>query len=298
MEGFLTRVGRGGAASRSHAETHAIGKSKSGRKMEIVLSGIALRLSCDRTGGMKSFPLRLLVLVLFVCGASALAAEPVKKLRVLFIGNSLTSTNDLPNMLAVMAESSGRELTIGRQIVGGATLEKHWNEGKALAKIKQGPWDYVVLQDLSRQAYTDKEAMLKFSRLFDAEIRQAGARTAFYMTWPLEDSLKDYKVIADAYASLASELKALLIPVGVAWHEVANENNKPVFQLYKPDHKHPAPPGTYLAACVFYRTLYGVPSTGLPNRIEFKKSVLADLSKEDAAALQKIADGIALTAAK
>lgn len=247
---------------------------------------------------MKSFPLRLFVLVLLICGASGVAAEPVKKLRVLFIGNSLTSTNDLPNMLAVMAESSGRELTVGRQIVGGSTLEKHWNEGKALAKIKEGPWDYVVLQDLSRQAYTDKEAMFKYSRMFDAEIKKAGARTAFYMTWPLDNSLKDYQAIADAYTTLASELQSCLIPVGTAWHEVANENSKPAFQLYKPDHKHPAPPGTYLAACVFYRTLYGAPSAGLPNRIEFKGKALVELSKEDAAALQKIADGVPLTAAK
>jgi hypothetical protein len=244
---------------------------------------------------VKSFLLRLVVVFLIVSPLGAGAAEPApaKKLRVLFIGNSLTSSNDLPNMLAVMAESSGRELTVGRQIVGGATLEKHWNEGKALAKIKQGPWDYVVLQDLSRQAYTDKEAMFKFSRLFDAEIQKAGARTAFYMTWPLENSLKDYKAIADAYATLASELKSCLIPAGVAWHAVAHENSKPAFQLYVADHKHPTPTGTYLAACVFYRTLYGAPSTGLPQRIEFKGKALVDLPKEDAAALQKIADDAA-----
>ena len=248
---------------------------------------------------MRSFLLRLLVAaVLFSHGIAAAADTAPTKLRVLFIGNSLTSTNDLPNMLAVMAESSGRQLTVGRQIVGGATLEKHWNEGKALAKIKEGPWDYVVLQDLSRQAYTDKEVMFKFGRLFDVEIRRAGARTALYMTWPLESSLKDYKVITDAYSTLADELQARLIPVGVAWHEVANENSPPAFRLYVADHKHPTATGTYLAACVFYRTLYDAPSAGLPHHIVWKEKVLVDLPKQDAAALQKIADEIPLTATK
>lgn len=79
---------------------------------------------------------------------------------------------------------------------------------------------------------------------------------------------------------------------------VKNENSKPAFQLYVADHKHPTPTGTYLAACVFYRTLYDAPAAGLPHRIEWKEKVLVDLSKQDAAALQKIADAVPLAAAK
>jgi hypothetical protein len=244
---------------------------------------------------MKSLLLSLLSAALLVCVSRA-ADQPPQKVRVLFIGNSLTSTNNLPVMLSVMAKSTGRELVVGRSIVGGATLEKHWTDGKALKKIQEATWDYVVLQDLSRQAYEDKDAMLKYSRLFDTEIRKAGARTVFYMTWPLEDSLKDYQTIVDAYTSLADELQAGLVPAGVAWHAVAREGAVPSFQLYKPDHKHPMPAGTYLTACVFYRAFFGVPSAGLPAHIEEAKEVMADLSKDVAAGLQKIADETPLTA--
>ncbi len=246
---------------------------------------------------MKSLLLVLLTASLLLIRADAAEPAPTK-LRVLFIGNSLTSTNDLPGMIAAMAGSSGRELTAGRNLVGGATLEKHWADAKALAKIKEGHWDYVVLQDLSREAYLNKDSMFRHGRLFDAEIRQVGARTALYMTWPLEDSLNNYQTIADAYSTLAAELKACLVPVGVAWHAVAHENAKAAFQLYVPDHKHPTPAGTYLAACVFYRVLYGAPSAGLPNRLELNKKVLADLPKEEATALQAIADATPLTAPK
>ena len=86
-------------------------------------TGFALHIGFDTTESMKSFFLHALIAVSFIVCIGAGAAEPAPtKLRVLFIGNSLTSTNDLPGMLAVMAESSGRELTAGRQIVGGATL--------------------------------------------------------------------------------------------------------------------------------------------------------------------------------
>src|SRR5437879_4469961 len=86
-----------------------------------------------------------------------------------------------------------------RNLVGGATLEKHWNDGKALSKIKEGHLDYVVLQDLSKQAYADKDSLLRHGRLFDGEIHKIGARTVLYMTWPLDDSLNNYGAIADAY---------------------------------------------------------------------------------------------------
>jgi hypothetical protein len=242
---------------------------------------------------MKSFLITLIAAAAFVY--PTIAAEPAPtKLRVLFIGNSLTATNDLPAMIEGMAKASGRELASVRNLVGGATLEKHWNDGKALGKIKEGHLDYVVLQDLSKQAYADKDSMFRHGRLFDAEIQKIGARTILYMTWPLDDSLNTYGAIADAYTALAKELHATLAPVGVAWHTVAHEGEKPAFQLYRPDHKHPMPAGTYLAACVFYRVLYGAPSSGLPNHIELNGKVVVDLPRDEAAALQKIADATPL----
>jgi hypothetical protein len=215
-----------------------------------------------------------------------------KKLHVLFIGNSLTYVNDLPAMIASMAAAKGDELTIDRNLVGGATLEKHWQEGKALAKIKAEHWDYVVLQDLSTEAYTNREAMFKNGRLFDAEIRKAGARTMLYMTWALETAPEKFPVIEEAYTSLGKELTATVVPVGAAWHKLTAVEGKPAIQLYKPDHKHPAPAGTYLAACVFYRALFGAPSVGLPATLEKGTTKLVALSKEEAPLLQKTADAV------
>ena len=246
------------------------------------------------TTRMKSLFLALLTATLLMCRADAVELAPTK-LRVLFIGNSLTSVNDLPGLIAGMAASSGRELTAVRNLVGGATLEKHWNDGKALARIKEGHLDYVVLQDLSKQAYADRDSMFRHGRLFDAEIRKIGAQTVLYMTWPLEDSLNNYGAIAEAYTALAKELNATLAPVGVAWHAVAHEHDKPTFQLYRTDHKHPTPSGTYLAACVFYRVLFGAPSAGLPNHIELNGKVVVDLPRDEAAALQRIADATPLS---
>ena len=76
------------------------------------------------------------------------------------------------------------------------------------------------------------------------------------------------------------ELHARLAPVGDAWRVALRSDPKLV--LHDADHKHPNAAGTYLAACVFYATLFGQSPAGLPGRI-------AGLSDGDAQRLQAIA---------
>ncbi len=71
------------------------------------------------------------------------ATEPKPEIRVLFIGNSFTFYHDLPKMVAELAEAGEqRPLHFDSETPGGYTLEKHWQDGKAVAKIQSGRWDY------------------------------------------------------------------------------------------------------------------------------------------------------------
>jgi hypothetical protein len=112
-----------------------------------------------------------------------------KTIRVLFIGNSLTDFNDLPAQLQTLvseAYPSGRSLRYESITPGGCTLQKHWNDGKAAARITQGHWDYVVLQEQSQIPFSDRQQMYHYARLFDREIKKVGAKTVLYMTFPLQ----------------------------------------------------------------------------------------------------------------
>ena len=235
--------------------------------------------------------------------ARAQNAPVPRTLKVLFIGNSYTYFNDLPQTLAKLAASATPPLTIetGRFLIGGATLQRHWREGKALELVRQGEWDYVVLQDQSMLGGVDNEephvaspaALLEFARLFNAEIRKSRARTVFYLTWAREGHPELQARLTDAYRTAAREMSALLAPVGLAVMSARILN--PAMPFYRADHSHPSPAGTYLAACVFYAVLTGRNPVGLPSaevgdgiRNETPlPSVL--LSAEDAAFLQKVA---------
>jgi len=60
--------------------------------------------------------------------------------RVLFIGNSYTSRNQLPRLLADLAATAEhpRLVEVDAIVAGGASLKRHWNAGfaqQALASL-------------------------------------------------------------------------------------------------------------------------------------------------------------------
>jgi hypothetical protein len=100
---------------------------------------------------------------------------PAASLKVLFIGNSYTSVNDLPAMVAELADAAGgRKIEVDRHLVGGCTLEKHVRDQKAIDKIQAKNWDVVVLQEQSLRPVIDRKSMHEYARLLNTEIKQPG----------------------------------------------------------------------------------------------------------------------------
>ena len=60
---------------------------------------------------------------------------------------------------------------------------------------------------------------------------------------------------------IAAELAALVVPLGPAWQAALRQ--RPDLRLYVEDGSHPSKAGSYLAACVFYATLFDQGSIGL-----------------------------------
>jgi hypothetical protein len=226
---------------------------------------------------------RLGLLAIFlvpVFSGQPLPAGDKEEIQVLFIGNSFTYYHDLPKMLADLARAGGqRRVRYERETPGGCSLEKHWKDGKALAKIQSRKWDYVVLQDHSQAALQKRDAMFEYGKKLDDEIKKQGARTILYMTFANQNAATQ-PAIARAYQELSQDLKSQLAPVGLAWDKAFKADKKLV--LHEKDQKHPNATGTYLAACVFYATIYGKSPEGLPGPI-------GGLTDEQARPLQTIA---------
>ncbi len=234
--------------------------------------------------------------------------------RVLFIGNSYTYFNNLPQIVAGLAasETPQRRMEAAMVAVGGATLKRLWETGEALEAIKRGGWHYVVLQEQSTlgaapvvdgiQQIADPQTFHEYARLFDAEIKKTGAKTIFYLTWARQNTPEKQSLLTEAYQKIAKELKAAVAPVGIAWERALKGNER--MTLHSEDKSHPAPAGSYLAACVIFATIYGKSPEGLSaqitgavidnaGKVSDGQGDLIKLSKEDAAFLQKIASEVA-----
>ena len=87
---------------------------------------------------------------------------------------------------------------------GGYSLEDHWNRGDALAAIRQGGWDLVVMQQGPSALPESRTHLIEWTARFAAEIRKVGARPALYMVWPPLDRESEWDAVTASYAAAAA----------------------------------------------------------------------------------------------
>jgi hypothetical protein len=215
-----------------------------------------------------------------VAAQSPAAASPARNNgcpeSILFIGNSYTYFNNVPEMVAaLMAAGAGCHVQTRMIAPGGAELRKQWADDRNRAALTERKWDYVILQDqstLGRDYYVDGNARVVGDELFapaaalwSKAARDAGVRPVFYLTWSRKATPEDQAALDHAYFSAAHQAGAPVAPAGIAWQLVRRE--RPDLELYWKDGSHPSPAGSYLAACAIYATLLHRDPSGLPSRI-------------------------------
>lgn len=194
--------------------------------------------------------------------------------HVLFIGNSYTATNNLPQLVADVAESAGDTLYFDSNAPGGYTFEMHTTNTATINAIAVGTWDYVVLQEQSQIpsfSLGEVETLcFPFAAELDMMIRDANActETLFFMTWGRKDGdatncpfwppVCTYagmdSLLRERYMMMGADNDAEVSPVGAVWHYIRDTH--PEIELYVGDGSHPSAAGSYAAACCFYAAIF------------------------------------------
>ncbi len=213
-----------------------------------------------------------------------------KKPRILFVGNSHTFKNKMPEMFRRLCVQQGIDPHVTVLAKGRHSLyEFLYPDGEDAESVRLGrelrrllkkkKWDAVVLQDRSYEAVANPEKMRQAVRELDAMVRQAGARTVLYMTWAPKKGNASYQKHAgergktpDAYlsrvwkmyAGLSATYETALAPVGMAFRR--GKEILPSISLLSDDGLHASTSGSYLAACVLYATIFGKSPEGNPYR--------------------------------
>lgn len=238
----------------------------------------------------------LLAIALFIlcsCSFTTNCRDPQNAActRILFIGNSYTFVNDLPNTFAKLARSGGHEVEVGMSARGGWRLADHVQSPDTLNLLNSKKWDFIVLQEQSQIPSVQQarnQEMYPAARELVQKIQAIGATPIFFITWAHRDGMPENGMntfesmqvqINGGYTGIAQELHAPVAPVGTAWLAAVKEH--PELSLWQEDGSHPTEQGTYLAACVFYAAIFHESPDGLTYH--------SDLSGENARIIQTVA---------
>lgn len=207
-------------------------------------------------------------LVVALCLTSIACGGPsTPTVRVLFIGNSHTATNGLPDVVRDLAGSVDRDVEVGMIAPGGAWLRDHAASAETTDLISEG-WDFVVLQE---QSMAPAVANVARTESYPAALQLStlavgnGADIVLYMTWghlggspgigfASFESMQS--AIAETYLNFGDALGAEVAPVGAAWWWSLAE--RPDIMLYQDDGVHPSVAGTYLAAATITGTILDI----------------------------------------
>ena len=220
--------------------------------------------------------------------ASLLSYAHGQTLNVLFLGNSYTSYNNLPQMVADMATSTNDTLNFDSNLMGGATFSAHSLHPVSLNKIMAGNWDYVVLQGQSLEMWGNPPNILTSYFMvvtLDSliNVHSPCGETMFYRTWGRKNGFgaTPYheldSIIHSNYMKLADSLDAVVSPVGEVWKYIRQHH--PNIELYAPDESHPSLAGTYAAACTFYAALFRKDPTQVTFNSTLAPSVTSDIKQ-------------------
>ncbi|MBL0095814.1 MAG: T9SS type A sorting domain-containing protein [Bacteroidetes bacterium] len=209
-----------------------------------------------------------LLLISFLSTVSNSTAQTTFK--VLFLGNSYTGTNNLPQLIADIALSAGDTLIFDSHMIGGYQLIDHSGDSICQSKIMAGNWDYVVMQGQSQEPIVAYSQFLSGASGLYSQIKQYNpcAVTMPYMTWgrkngdaancPFFPEMCTYESMDSTlrirYLALANSLQGEISPVSMVWNYL--RQNHPTIELYQPDESHPSAEGSYAAACCFYASIF------------------------------------------
>lgn len=237
--------------------------------------------------------LALILSILFGCSekSGAQGTETVTPkgggLRVLFIGNSLTYSNDIPLIVKALAKAAGKEMHVKSICFPAYNLEDQYRQGDAVAALKNETWDFVVMQQGPTSLPEDAEDMTNWAKVFAPLIHKAGARPAMYMVWPSIDRISYFDAIHEHYSDTAYAIKSMFIPAGEAWREAWRRD--PKAPLYSFDQFHPSEAGSYLSALSIYGMLYGVAPQKLPGDLKLSSGQTIEVPAPLATMLQAAA---------
>lgn len=174
--------------------------------------------------------------------------------KILFVGNSLTYFNNLPELVELEAASKDIDLKANSITKGNYAIVDHWADGIVQQEIKSQQYDFVVIQQGPSSQEEGYQMLMDGGKDYANLCEANDTQLAYFMVWPSRQYYYTFDGVIRNYTESAKANNALLCPVGKIWKEHFDVTND--FSYYGPDGFHPSLEGSKVAAEVIVKSLF------------------------------------------
>ena len=201
--------------------------------------------------------------------------------RILFVGNSLTRTNDLPSLVRSLGEAAGLSISVASILEPNYSLEDHWSDGLE-DEIRRLRADFVVMQQGPSSLPASGEHLVAWAGVIAPVVREAGGEPVLLMVWPDYTRADYFDEVRDHYLAAAEAVNGRFVPAGWSWIETWGRD--PELDLYGPDGFHPSYLGTLVAAHTVLAVLFDLDASAIPARADGLPAATLDVVRSAVAA--------------
>lgn len=180
--------------------------------------------------------------------------DPNADYSLLFVGNSLTYTNDLPSLVKEAAKERNIDINVEMLAYGNYAIVDHWADGKVQSMIRSKKYDFVIIQQGPSSQADGYEMLVNGGKPYADLCKANDTKLAYFMVWPSRTYYHTFSGVIANYTAGADANDALLCPVGKVWKEHFDKTND--FSYYGVDQFHPSLKGSKVAAKVIVSSLF------------------------------------------
>lgn len=174
---------------------------------------------------------------------------------ILFVGNSLTYSNDLPKLVYELTKSRNQNIYTKMIAKPNFALIDHLDvDSHVEEEIKSKKFDYVVVQQGPSSQDESRKLLFEGGERFNTLCNVNDTQLAFFMVWPSRLYYHTFDAVIKNHTDVAAEFNAILCPVGKVWKNYFDSTSD--YSYYGSDEFHPSLIGSKEAARVIVNSLF------------------------------------------
>lgn len=204
----------------------------------------------------KSFILFFALIITFSRSYSQqeTSKHKITEFNILFIGNSLTYTNNLPQLVKKYAKLNSISIKTKMIAFPNYAIEDHWNNGKTQKLISNKKFDYVIIQQGPSSQHEGRKMLIEYGKKYSDLCKLNNTQLCYFMVWPSLNYFHSFDKVIKNHKDAATINNSVLLPVGAKWKEYFDSTNN--YEYYSSDGFHPSIKGSKIAAKLIVEYLF------------------------------------------